>query len=198
MISPEGFIFDKESILSYILDQKKSFKRKLKIWEQQTKMESEKEVTKHRRKEEELKEKFMSIEATPTQLLPETPSVSSRALKRRYPSPESNEVKKSVESVSNMAGEKAKEWKSFWVPELNPTAEPTKIEKPSEKVLCPLSGNPLKFKDMLPVKFMPSDDEKNHSKIVAKSTRYICPISRDVLTNTTKCAYLKTSYFLKF
>lgn len=197
MISPQGFIFDKEAILSYILDQKKSYKRKVKIWEEQVKMDSEKEVAKQYKKEEELKEKFMSIESTPAHLqVPETPTVSSRALKRRFPSPdhESSTSKKShFESVSNMAGNKAKEWKSFWVPELNPTAEATKIEKPNEKILCPLSGNPLKYKDLLPVKFMPSDDETNHSKIVAKTARYICPISRDVLTNTSRCAYLKPS-----
>ena len=35
-----------------------------------------------------------------------------------------------VESVSNMVGAKAKEWRSFWVPGLNPTAEASKIEKP--------------------------------------------------------------------
>jgi len=38
--------------------------------------------------------------------------------------------KKSAESLSNMDGEKAKQWKSFWVPELSTTAEATKVEKP--------------------------------------------------------------------
>lgn len=43
MISPEGFIFDKESILSYIIEQKESNKRKMKIWEAQVKRDSVKQ-----------------------------------------------------------------------------------------------------------------------------------------------------------
>lgn len=34
------------------------------------------------------------------------------------------------ESVSNMAGERADEWKSFWVPQLAASAEDSQIEKP--------------------------------------------------------------------
>uniref|UniRef100_A0A915CUJ3 Nitric oxide synthase-interacting protein homolog n=1 Tax=Ditylenchus dipsaci TaxID=166011 RepID=A0A915CUJ3_9BILA len=179
LISPHGYIFDKESILSYILDQKKSFKRKMKIWDQQLRVDTEKEESKLRKKEEERKEKFISLETTPAHLkILETPSSSSRALKRRFSGeeelPASSSKKKessSLLSVSNMAGEKAKQWNSFWVPELIKTAEPTKVEKPSEKILCPL----------------------NHAKLVGMHHRYMCPITRDVLTNTTRCAYLKTS-----
>jgi hypothetical protein len=41
-----------------------------------------------------------------------------------------HKIKEEEISVSNMAGSKSKEWRSFWVPELNPTAEATKFEKP--------------------------------------------------------------------
>lgn len=34
------------------------------------------------------------------------------------------------DSVSNMSGKKASEWRSFWVPALSTTAEPDRIEKP--------------------------------------------------------------------
>lgn len=45
------------------------------------------------------------------------------------------------------------------------------------------------------MKFTPIDeaDSKDYGKMVAKTHRYMCPITRDVLTNTTRCAYLKTS-----
>lgn len=42
LISLDGFIFDKEAILNYILDQKKNYKNKLKIWEQQIRLNNDK------------------------------------------------------------------------------------------------------------------------------------------------------------
>lgn len=38
------------------------------------------------------------------------------------------------DEISNVAGEKAKENPSFWIPQLNPTAE-VKIEKPASFIL---------------------------------------------------------------
>jgi len=197
LISPEGFIFDKEAILNYILDQKNAFKRRFKIWEQQNKIEREKDETRLRKREEELKEKFISIESTPTHNLSSSNTErlsigmkrTAEDIKSRIPSKRSNV--ESVESVSNMAGAKANEWRSFWVPELNPTAELTKIEKPCDKICCPISGLPLKFKDLLPVKFTPIDDS-THLKLAAKHDRCMCPITHDVLTSGSRCAYLKT------
>lgn len=74
---------------------------------------------------------------------------------------------------------RSKELPSFWIPELNPTASASKLEKPvtphvlssihsimwfsfqSQKVLCPLSGKPLRMKDLMEVKFtrLPNDDD---------------------------------------
>lgn len=36
--------------------------------------------------------------------------------------PSSKKDKDAEESISNMAGDRAKQWKSFWIPELGPTA----------------------------------------------------------------------------
>jgi len=45
LVSPDGYLFDKESILTYILEQKNEYKRKLKVWEQQCKIDQEKQQT---------------------------------------------------------------------------------------------------------------------------------------------------------
>lgn len=42
--------------------------------------------------------------------------------------------KRLKEDISNVAGEKAKEYPSFWIPQLNPTVE-VKIEKPVSSIL---------------------------------------------------------------
>ncbi|VDM96392.1 unnamed protein product [Thelazia callipaeda] len=144
VISPHGYIFDREAVLEYYLEQKKENLRKLKEWEKQC--EKEIEIEKIQR------------------------SGSSKRLKD--------------DEISNVAGEKAKEYPSFWIPQLNPSVE-LKIEKPEHRVFCPLSGKPLKIKELMPVKFT--------LILIARKVRYMCPVTHDALTNTTRCAYLKTS-----
>uniref|UniRef100_A0A914H8F2 Nitric oxide synthase-interacting protein homolog n=1 Tax=Globodera rostochiensis TaxID=31243 RepID=A0A914H8F2_GLORO len=208
LISPQGFIFERESILNYILDQKQAYKRKLKIWEQQRRTENEKKEAVLRREEDQMKAKFASLEAAPvpwkTEVPPATPA-GARLLKRtsaalddNLAGPSGAKARRSddayePESVSNMAGHRAKEWRSFWVPELSTSAEPDRIEKPSSKMLCPISGEELKLKELLPVKFTPIDSRMPFAKLVAQPNRYKCPITHDELTNTSRCVYLKTS-----
>jgi nitric oxide synthase-interacting protein len=200
LISPDGFVFDKESILTYIVEQKKEYKRQVKVWEQQCKAEVEKNEMERVRDEEKMKERFIALESTPVHSAHSsgrsTSSSNTIGSKRKMAGGnEAGGAKKAAteESVSNMAGDKAKQWNNFWVPELSTTAEKSKIEKPSPNVLCPISGKPLKFKDLMAVKFTPIEEESNLNKMFAKKERYMCPITRDVLTNTTRCAYLKPS-----
>jgi len=76
LISPSGYIFDKESILTYIVQQKKEYKRKMKLWEQQNKNEAEEAEQKAKLKEEENKKNFVAFEMGTPRLGSETPSTS--------------------------------------------------------------------------------------------------------------------------
>ena len=53
-----------------------------------------------------------------------------------------------------------------------------------------MSGEPLKVKDLIPVNFTPLNKE------VSKTSkgRYMCPVTHDVLSNSTTCAVLKPRY----
>lgn len=154
LISPQGFIFDREAILNYILDQKEAYKRKLKIWEQQRRIDMEKKDAVEQREKDKLKAKFIALESAPVPQKIEVPSTPSVRAQKRGPAPANGEAggnfeedeeeiggpssskkmvkrdEEAVESVSNMTGERAKQWRSFWVPELTTTAEPDRIEKP--------------------------------------------------------------------
>lgn len=44
MITPDGYIFDKEAILSYIVEQKKEQKRLMKAYEKYLEMEEQKKA----------------------------------------------------------------------------------------------------------------------------------------------------------
>ena len=82
---------------------------------------------------------------------------------------------------------------SFWVPSLTPKAETTRIEKPSEKVLCPMSSKPLRLKDLIKVKFTLAPVEETKKALIARRERFICPITKDVLGNSVPCAVLRTT-----
>ncbi|VDO71379.1 unnamed protein product [Haemonchus placei] len=162
VITPGGYLFDREAILEYILAQKKEIAKRTKEWEKQNALNEE---------EQKKKRPGSAITVQPPQKV--------KAL--------------GIEGdISNMKGERSKQLPSFWIPELNPTANASKLEKPSQKVLCPLSGKPLKMKDLMEVKFtlMPPDDDEKKSII---AVRYMCAVTHDALTNTTRCAYLKKS-----
>lgn len=64
----------------------------------------------------------------------------------------------------------------------------------SGKILNPLSNKPIKFKDLMPVVFTPVDEEANTSRVHSMAERYKCPVSGDVLTNSSRVAYIKPRY----
>ena len=97
------------------------------------------------KEKDKMKAKFISFESAPVPKKSEVPSTpaSHSSLKRAGNSSldedEGSMNKKAKaslnlddgeSSVSNMAGKRASEWKSFWVPELGTSAEPDRIEKP--------------------------------------------------------------------
>ena len=85
---------------------------------------------------------------------------------------------------------------SFWIPDVTPQAEKTKMgAKPDKNIYCPMSGKPLKMKDLIDVKFKeikPKDGESKKS-IIARDERYMCAVTSDVLNNSTPVAVLKPS-----
>ncbi|KAI6205018.1 hypothetical protein M3Y94_00744200 [Aphelenchoides besseyi] len=198
MITPDGYIFDREAILQYIVDQKKEQKRLMKAYEKYMEMEETRKAESANAEFESKRRKFMALESTPAHIFAQNyqqPSGSKR--KHDNSGEEGSRSKKnkddSHESLSNMAGEKAKEWKSFWVPQLATSVESERVEKPSGKILNPLSGKPIKFKDMMPVVFTPVSEEAKTARVHSMVERYKCPITHDVLTNSGRAAYIKPS-----
>uniref|UniRef100_A0A8R1HMN6 Nitric oxide synthase-interacting protein homolog n=1 Tax=Caenorhabditis japonica TaxID=281687 RepID=A0A8R1HMN6_CAEJA len=196
VISHTGYIFDRQAILENILAQKKAYAKKLKEYEKQMSEESAAKQSEGLADVLTKRSKFSAIESTPSRTgaaVPATPIGESGALKRSA-GVMSTEIAAKVKAhgeegdMSNMRGEKSTALPSFWIPELNPTAAASKLEKPSSKTLCPVSGKSIKMKDMLEVIFTPMPGTETSAK-----RRYVCPVTRDELTNTTRCAYLKKS-----
>lgn len=108
---------------------------------------------------------------------------------------------------------------SFWVPDLAPSAskdskrdkdsgklsltesysklsaasgeKSSRVQKPDEKVRCPLSGAPLSMRDLIPVHFTPL--ETSDSKSSGSRKQHVCAATGDLITNATRCCVLRPS-----
>lgn len=81
---------------------------------------------------------------------------------------------------------------SFWIPSKTPEAKEASLQKPDKTIYCPISGNPLKMKDLIPVKFTEVVDPDDKRSLIVKQARYMCPITHDILGNNVPCAVIRT------
>lgn len=179
VITHDGYLYDKEAILEYILHQKREITRRLKEYEKQKRQEqAEKEEigqAEHRSRLEKFIKKEQSI-----------------VTDSHNPFKGSNEGESS-NSVSNMVQGKDKMLPSFWIPNLTPDAKTTVLKKPDKVVHCPMSGRPLAMKDLIPVNFTLVKDPDDKASLIIKKNRYMCAVTHDILGNTVPCAVLRPS-----
>lgn len=177
VVTPDGILFDKESILEYIISKKNEISRKIKEYEKQCKKEQaeieEIGEAEHRSRIE----KFLKTEG----------AVASASQAAQGSS--TSDANKAA-SVSNMAAGKEKKLPSFWIPSLTPSSKETKLQKPDKTVFCPISGKPLKVKDLVDVKFTLADPE-DKGLLDGRRDRYKCPVTGDILRNNITCAVLR-------
>lgn len=173
VITKDGYLFDKEAILEYIISKKNEHSRKLKEYERLKKKDEEelavKEATETEKKVQTFLKNENNIVSKPIDGFKSEPSTS---------------------SISNMANGKDKVLPSFWVPGQTPQAKKSKLEKPDSTIYCPVSGKPLKVKDLIDVKFSPVKEDGKKS-IHTQENRYMCAVTHDILSNSVPCAVLK-------
>lgn len=180
VITPDGWIYEKEAILEFILSKKIENAKLMKKFNNQ---KSEKNKELNELAEIAQKEKIEKFVKTEGKIVQETQSVSIK------PST-------SVEytSVNNMNTENKGKLPSFWIPSLAPESK-TKvpIKKPDTTIYCPMSKKPLSMKDLTEVKFKFIEDKSDNRSLIVKQDRYVCAVSNDVLGNNVPCCVLKTS-----
>ncbi|GBN15290.1 Nitric oxide synthase-interacting protein [Araneus ventricosus] len=177
VITPDGYLYDKEAILEYMIHQKTEIAKKMKEYEKQQKRE-EKEMAELARAEERSRDlKFMKMESS---------IVSSRTASK-------SPISESTSGASNTGNGREKMMPSFWIPSLTPSAENTKMKKPEKSVLCPMSGKPLKIKNLIPVKFTEVENLQEEKSLITRKVRYMCAVTHDILGNSIPAAVLCTS-----
>lgn len=177
--SKDGFLFDKESILQYIITKKNEYSRKLKEYERQKKIEDTEAQQSTAVIEMKKLQKFINTEQNIVTL-------------NAMPSTSSSASTSTTSAISNMANGKEKELPSFWVPSQAPTAKVSKAEKPDSIIYCPISQKPMKVKDLIAIKFTMVNDPDDTKSLIVKENRYMCAVTHDILSNSVPCVVLKT------
>nr|KAF6407600.1 nitric oxide synthase interacting protein [Molossus molossus] len=194
VVTPDGYLYEREAILEYILHQKKEIARQMKAYEKQRGARREEQKELQRAAAQDQVRGFLEKEAAIVSrpLNPFTPKTAS-----------SNGAGEGEQAYDAQPGpstgptgkdkDKDKMLPSFWIPSLTPEAKATKLEKPSRTVTCPMSGKPLRMSDLTPVRFTLLDGSVDRVGLITRSERYVCAVTRDSLSNATPCAVLRPS-----
>ncbi|XP_055315400.1 nitric oxide synthase-interacting protein homolog [Sitodiplosis mosellana] len=174
VITKDGYLFDKEAILQYIITKKTDYAKKLKAYERQKQAERSEEAEANALEEQKKLMKFIDTEKNIVTSKYATPSTSA-----------------GTSSISNMANGRQNDLPSFWVPSQCPSAKKTKVEKPDSTIYCPVSFQPIKAKDLIDVKFTLVQDPDDKKSLIVKENRYMCAVTHDILSNSVPCAVLR-------
>ncbi|KTF96248.1 hypothetical protein cypCar_00012045 [Cyprinus carpio] len=185
--SKDGYLYEKEAILQYILHQKTEIAKKMKAYEKQKKaLKSEGQLeskSEERKRAEKFKQRENNIVSKPI-----NPFTSEKSKDE-----ESQKGSSSASGSDTGASSSSSALPSFWIPSLTPEAKPTLLKKPSKTVLCPMSGCPLKMSDLISVRFTPLDPSLDRVALLTRQDRYVCAVTKDTLGNSVPCAVLRPS-----
>ncbi|KAM6154052.1 nitric oxide synthase-interacting protein isoform 2-T4 [Erethizon dorsatum] len=189
VVTPDGYLYEREAILEYILHQKREIARQMKAYEKQRGARREEQKQRQRAAAQDQVRGFLEKEAAIVSR-PLNP-FSAKAAAGPGAGPDDTQPGPSAGASGKDKEDKA--LPSFWIPSLTPEAKATKLEKPSRTVTCPMSGKPLRMADLTPVRFTPLDDSVDRVGLITRSERYVCAVTRDSLSNATPCAVLRPS-----
>uniref|UniRef100_A0A3P8SAQ9 Nitric oxide synthase-interacting protein n=1 Tax=Amphiprion percula TaxID=161767 RepID=A0A3P8SAQ9_AMPPE len=189
MVTPDGYLYEKQAILEYILHQKTEIAKKMKAYEKQKQAQKSSSQLESRSEERERVERFKSREnsivSKPINPFSSGPGKECKKIQTQRSSEEPSTVGSASTSSQNLP--------SFWIPSLTPEAKPTLLKKPSKAVLCPMSGRPIKMNELISVRFTPLDSSLDRVALLNRQDRYVCAVTRDVLGNSVPCAVLRPS-----
>lgn len=179
VVTEEGVLFDREAILEYIVGRKREIARQLKEWSRQQDREKE-DLARVAQAEKEAQEARFAT-ANGVQV---TKGEASGSQGFRTGTP----------SLLRGEGPRKAALPSFWIPDLTPDSKETKKKKPDEKVRCPVTGKPLRLKDLVEVNFEPVPAASNTAVAFKGSGgRYRCAVTGDLLNNNSALVVLRPS-----
>ncbi|XP_072225829.1 nitric oxide synthase-interacting protein [Leuresthes tenuis] len=189
VVTPDGYLYEKQAILEYILHQKTEIAKKMKAYEKQKQAQKSSMQVESKSEERQRVERFKSSEnsivSKPINPFTSGQNKDSETSRSQRSSGEPSTVASAATSSQSLP--------SFWIPSLTPEAKPTLLKKPSKVVLCPMSGRPIKMNELITVRFTPIDPSLERVALLNRQERYVCAVTRDVLGNSVPCSVLRPS-----
>ncbi|CAI5682372.1 nitric oxide synthase-interacting protein [Oreochromis aureus] len=189
VVTPDGYLYEKQAILEYILHQKTQIAKKMKAYEKQKQAQRSSNQLESKSEERERVERFKTKENSIVSK-PINPFTSGKNIGSEKDGTQSSPGELSSAAT---AASSSQSLPSFWIPSLTPEAKPTALKKPSKTVLCPMSGKPIKMNELITVRFTPLDPSLDRVALLTRQDRYICAVTKDVLGNSVPCAVLRPS-----
>lgn len=186
VITPQGWLFDKEAIITFILEKKKEYEKKMKKYEKQLEAEKAEFRATASREEEAARQRF---EATEKNIV--TKRVDAFRREEAYSSVSNTAAGTQYQYGGNTGGEKKRHLPAFWMPSMGPQAKKTKLTKPDKTVYCPMSRQPLRAKDLIDVNWSLVRDPDVTAPVISREERYQCAVTGDTLYNITHAAVLR-------
>lgn len=144
--TPQGYIYDREFILEYLLKEKKKLAEdKDKFDAQEAKKERSQKAAARAEKDAVLRQ-FHNTE-TAISVKDELGAKAHVAIEQKKVGLSRGKAQTSVE-IDHVEARS----KSFWAPEANTSAAPEELKKPDLIPKCPMSGKKLRLKELIPMK----------------------------------------------
>ncbi|KAM4634466.1 nitric oxide synthase-interacting protein isoform 1-T2 [Polymixia lowei] len=197
VLTPDGYLYEKQAILEYILHQKTEIAKKMKAYEKQKQVQKSDSHLESRSEERERAERFKtkenSIVSKPINPFTSGQTKDGVSAKADSLNTASGSASSSKADSSAAGPSSAQSLPSFWIPSLTPEAKPTLLKKPSKAVLCPMSGRPIKMNELITVRFTPLDPSLDRVALLTRQDRYVCAVTKDTLGNSVPCSVLRPS-----
>jgi len=167
VVTPEGFLYEREAVVEYMVKQKRELAKQMKSYEEYLAKQKKKEEDSSIEKELKRIETFVSNESRITS--------------------KSHHLNKTSTSAENPNS-------CFWIPEISSkkAVSENSMKKPNQQVLCPMSSKPLKLKNLIDVQFTKANKDVK-SSTGYQTAKYMCALTNDALSNSTPCVVLKPS-----
>lgn len=188
--TPDGYIYDREFILEYLLTQKLELQAKAKKFEDQEKRKAKKQELE--KQEAELKE-LENFQKVDQGLLSEDYRHKRAREQAEYVVPgvvDDGKEKRRKKGELLIVDKAEMRAGSFWAASSTLTAAPTELKQVDTTVRCPMSGKKLRAKDLIPVKFEVTDQkmiDRGGDKGV-----FCCAVSKHPITHQ-KAVVIKPS-----
>jgi nitric oxide synthase-interacting protein len=174
MITPEGYLYSRETLLENLLQQKKAIKKKMAAYEAQQQDEQQK-AAEQAQVESEAKliafdrQNHMGISSKTAQKIQDAITAEAATMHDA----------KGAKAVVNIKDNevKMKQMKAFWLPSQQSESKDL-MQKPDSATYCPASGKKLRLKDCVAVKFTRVRE--------GESGLYMDPVTLETFTNASK------------